>query len=765
MSGDGADGSTSWADAASRLRRLHLGQLIGFVVFGAAVMAVVVLYALVSLDSREEQARLYDGLYVLATASDDLRETEFDYFMAERAGRPAVTPKVAAGLGDGRAAFARVYDQQGVDFPTSDAMTRRGREAIALLDRMIAVAVRSASGAGGPEAAARAAAEARPLIDRLDAVTAAWLGAINTEARRGTDRAEQAQSRFVAAVGSAVALLALGSLGLWWALGRSRDRVVSALRITTDEQLALGRVATAVPVTETAEALCALAALELARRPGVRTAVIARLDPEGSLVPVAHAGAGVDRALAGPVVTAVRESGRAALVAPPPRDAPGGLARGAAPIVRAGALWGVAVVIWGGRDAGGPEALARLGRMADLVALGVESVESRARLVVQAATDPLTGLANHRAFQERLAEEVERARRHGRALSLALFDLDDFKRVNDGLGHQAGDRVLVEVGARLAALARSGEMVARVGGEEFAWIMPETDGGGGFVAAERARQAVRRGPVGPVTEMTVSAGVCDLTDAGSAVGLVRLADGALYWAKTHGRDLVCRYTPEVVREVSEEDRVGRLSQLRAFAALRTLARAVDARDPSTQRHSERVAHLCHRLALSLGWSPARAAALHDAALLHDVGKVGVPDSVLLKPGPLTAQQRAVMETHAPLGAQIVSEVLEEDQIAWVRSHHERIDGGGYPDGLRDTEIPMGARIMAVADTWDALTADRPYRRGVDPASAIAICREVAGTQLDPDVARALEEMHGSGALQGPLEDAVAEAEAGSSLPA
>ena len=195
-----------------------------------------------------------------------------------------------------------------------------------------------------------------------------------------------------------------------------------------------------------------------------------------------------------------------------------------------------------------------------------------------------------------------------------------------------------------------------------------------------------------------------------------------------------------------------MHQRREFAALRALARAVDLRDENTQRHSERVAALSHQLALELGWDPARAGRLRQAALVHDVGKVGVPDSVLLKPGRLTAEERAVIETHVTLGAQIVSEVLDPEQAAWVRGHHERIDGSGYPDRLPGHEIPDGARVMAVADTWDAMTADRPYRDGMPPEQALAICREVAGSQLCQHCVNGLVVLYERGALDGAASD-------------
>ncbi|MGE0029435.1 MAG: diguanylate cyclase [Thermoleophilia bacterium] len=175
-----------------------------------------------------------------------------------------------------------------------------------------------------------------------------------------------------------------------------------------------------------------------------------------------------------------------------------------------------------------------------------QTLRSLADAERRAATDPLTGLANHRAFQERLAAEVQRAARHGRPLALAVMDLDHFKRVNDSHGHLMGDRVLVEAGRILQAEARRDDLVARMGGEEFAWLMPETDDASAWEAADRARAAMAAHDFSDVGRVTISAGVCDLAAAGDGERLFALADRALYWAKHHGRDLVVRHAPDQV---------------------------------------------------------------------------------------------------------------------------------------------------------------------------------------------------------------------------
>ena len=362
-----------------------------------------------------------------------------------------------------------------------------------------------------------------------------------------------------------------------------------------------------------------------------------------------------------------------------------------------------------------------------------------------AATDPLTELPNHRAFQQRLHEETAGALRAGRPLSLVLIDLDHFKRINDTHGHPAGDEVVREVARRLSACSRQGEMVARIGGEEFAWLVPG-DAMDAWQAAERARVAVEATGVLAGIRLTISAGICELGQAGSPMELVRLADGALYWAKAHGRNRCIRYSPEVVEELSADERAARLEHQQAMNAILALARAVDAKDPNTMLHSQRVADMAVRLALELGWSADRVRLLHEAGVLHDVGKIAVPDLVLTKPGRLTEEEFDLVRQHPVRGAEIVAETLTAEQVAWVRGHHERFDGQGYPDGLVGESIPDGARLLALADAWDAMTSDRPYRPGIAPPRALEICREEYRAQFSPECVDALLRLWASGAV-------------------
>ena len=410
------------------------------------------------------------------------------------------------------------------------------------------------------------------------------------------------------------------------------------------------------------------------------------------------------------------------------------------PVQVRGRLWGAISVASVAPDSLPAEAERVLDDFAELIGLAVANTETHADLVEQAATDPLTRLANHRAFHERLRDELSRALRHERPLTLALLDVDHFKAINDSLGHERGDVVLAAVAATLSDVARAEDVLARLGGDEFALLMPETDEQSALVAVERARAAIAGVELGTGLSVTVSAGVCGLEHAADPDSLVRLADGALYWGKAHGRDAAWVYDPEVVRELSISERADQLQRSQALVGIRALARAIDAKDQSTREHSQRVATLACDIARRLDWSEERVALLEDAALVHDVGKIGVADAVLLKPGRLTEDEYDQIKRHAALGAQMVEDLLLAEQVGWIRAHHERPDGRGYPAGLIAAQIPDGAAILAVADAFDVMTATRIYSAARSREDALAECQRLVGAQFGPEPVAALAAM-------------------------
>ncbi len=407
----------------------------------------------------------------------------------------------------------------------------------------------------------------------------------------------------------------------------------------------------------------------------------------------------------------------------------------AAPIHVAGERWGaVAAAFAGPQIAAGTEL--RLERFAYLASLAIANLHDRETLERRAARDPLTAIANHRTFHDRLRSEAERARRNGRDLSVVLLDLDHFKTINDTYGHQVGDRILKEVAQRLAAETRDGELIARIGGEEFAWLIPESDQHRAYAAAERVRRAIERATFEEVGKVTLSAGVCSSEHGRDAQHLVRYADRALYWAKAHGRNITFAYSQQADAAFSRVEQQAP-HRAQAMASVRALARAIDAKDVATHRHSERVADLAEQLAVALGWSSDRAGLLRCSGLLHDVGKIGVPDSILLKPGPLTSGEYAQIKRHADLSACIAAEVLPDEQVGWIRGHHERWDGAGYPDALATDDIPDGAQILALADAWDVMTQHDHYKPTKTPQEALQECRKLARRQFAPTAVDAL----------------------------
>jgi putative nucleotidyltransferase with HDIG domain len=293
--------------------------------------------------------------------------------------------------------------------------------------------------------------------------------------------------------------------------------------------------------------------------------------------------------------------------------------------------------------------------------------------------------------------------------------------------------------------ARAEDTLGRLGGDEFAWVMPETTRERALVATERARRVIAATCTRPY-RITVSAGICDTRATEHPAELVRYADSALYWSKAHGRNRSWVFDAELIKELAGPDRIDLLERSNAVLGLQALARAIDAKDPATSRHSERVANLAGSLARAVGWSPESVMLLKEAAMVHDVGKVGIPDAVLCKDGPLTTEERAVIREHAELSARIVEGVLAPDQVEWIRNHHEQADGSGYPQGLTEPQIPEGAALLAVADAWDAMTAGRPYSGPKSVDSALAECAELAGRQFSRAAVGALMKLHAIGDL-------------------
>ena len=350
-----------------------------------------------------------------------------------------------------------------------------------------------------------------------------------------------------------------------------------------------------------------------------------------------------------------------------------------------------------------------------------------------ALTDPLTGLGNHRHFHERLQQALVEAEEQRIPVTVCLVDIDDFKRINDRFGHPSGDRVLAQVSSRL----RQGGEAFRLGGDEFAVLLPGHGEEAALAAGNSIVDRIAGMKLEHVGSVTVSAGIA--TYPAHGVGrdeLIRLADSALYWAKERGKNRVRLYRPDVV-ELAELKRLAagpdRAARYRAAASL---AKAVDARDAYTGSHSQRVSELAARIALQLGADAELVELTRLAASLHDLGKLAVPEEILRKPGPLTDPERMVLERHPQIGFRMLESLGVDPVAEWVLHHHERWDGTGYPDGLHGDSIPLGARIIFVADAYDAMTSERVYQRRLTDEEALRELARCAGTQFDPEVVAA-----------------------------
>jgi two-component system, cell cycle response regulator len=366
-----------------------------------------------------------------------------------------------------------------------------------------------------------------------------------------------------------------------------------------------------------------------------------------------------------------------------------------------------------------------LGRMASLVA-----VQRYA-----AVTDGLTKLHNRRFLEEQLRLDADRARRGHQQLSLVLLDIDHFKAINDTYGHPGGDRILCQVAERLQQVVRSGDVVARYGGEEFAILVPGLGGAQLTELAERLRQSIAGLPMRPNESawvgITVSVGAASLPEhADSVAELVTFADNALYAAKHAGRN--CSVIGRLGADVTAEARA-----IQATSAVSFLEELADHLDQvqSPSEHSTAIAAWAGAVAAHLGLDPATRQRCELAGRLHDVGKIVVPEAILTKPGPLTADELQIMRQHPARGGQLVTLAPELTEIAEiVRQHHERVDGTGYPDRLAGTEIRLEARIVALCDAYAAMRVDRSYRAALSVEQALDQIRDGRGTQFDPELA-------------------------------
>jgi diguanylate cyclase (GGDEF)-like protein len=361
-----------------------------------------------------------------------------------------------------------------------------------------------------------------------------------------------------------------------------------------------------------------------------------------------------------------------------------------------------------------------------------------ANLTDAARTDPLTRLLNRRGFEETFEIELERARRTDAALSVIVGDLDSFRRVNAQLGRSGGDEVLRQIGETFRASKRGWDYAARIGGEEFAVLAPDTDEHGAYVLAERLRlqieQVLEPDAVG---ELTASFGIVSFPVHGqTAAALLKAADQALAAAKRLGPNRAVISSAEVpgilARAVREHD-AGHVE----LAALLSLAEALDVRESGSPSHCQRVGRYAEMIARELDLTPETVERVRIAGILHDVGRVGVPEDLLRKGGPLTDGDWEWVRAHPRIGSRMLQTTSFGEIGDWILAHHERPDGQGYPDGRAGDDVPLEAAILAVADAYEAMTTERPHRPPLNAAQASQELRDGAGRQFDERVVDAL----------------------------
>jgi len=363
------------------------------------------------------------------------------------------------------------------------------------------------------------------------------------------------------------------------------------------------------------------------------------------------------------------------------------------------------------------------------------------RLAAQATIDPLTGLLNQRSFKDRIAAELAESERLGTDLSVCIFDIDDMDMFNTARGYRLGDERLQSFAAVLRHAPGDDFPAFRIGADDFALLMP----GQNAVQAEenclRVAAALRANTRDALQGMTFSAGIASYPlHTKDSDELVRYAAGSAYWATSLGGDRIVMFDPAVVsafdgRELKESIEAASQSRL-----VEALAAAVDARDPYTRYHSMNVAELSCALGRALGLDDERIMMLHAASLLHDIGKIGIPDAVLRKPTDLTDEEFTLIREHPTLGVRIIGSAIDPEMLSWIEGHHERWDGTGYPNRIAADGIPLEARVMTLCDAYDAMTSDRPYRIASSITEAIDELRRCAGTQFDPQLVPVFEEM-------------------------
>jgi diguanylate cyclase (GGDEF)-like protein len=370
----------------------------------------------------------------------------------------------------------------------------------------------------------------------------------------------------------------------------------------------------------------------------------------------------------------------------------------------------------------------------ELAAAKARIAELEGELLRASSRDTISSeLLTLRAFRTQLELDVQRAQRYDRPLAVAMLDIDGFRQFNLKHGYGAGDKVLAGVGGAIAAATRTNDLACRLGGDEFAILFPETEHTGANEAVARILVALEDLDAGGVRGHSASVGIAMLEPSQAPEALLAAAGSALEMARAAGGGQAATFSTASEQALGGDGLTGVHGDVIA-----ALASALGERDRYTGDHSESVVDLAAKVGEGLALDAEQIARLRTVALLHDIGKVGVPDEILHKPGPLDEREWEIMRQHPVIGERIIRAIPGMGSIARaVRHEHERWDGRGYPDGLAGEQIPIEARIILACDAYHAMVSDRPYRKAMEHRDAVAELTAHAGTQFDPQVIEAL----------------------------
>ncbi len=378
------------------------------------------------------------------------------------------------------------------------------------------------------------------------------------------------------------------------------------------------------------------------------------------------------------------------------------------------------------------------------------------RLKDLSSKDTLTNLHNYQYFTERLDADLKDAKRYVFPLSLIAVDIDYFKSINDMYGYRAGNRILKEFSHYLVKFARTSDVIARSGAAEFVVLSPHTNKGGAMALGQRLCKKMHKHVFDAhknKIKIKINIGVVNYPDDGISTPekLIDMCDSAVNAAKERGGNITC--TRESISKKLEEppDRKEAIKSLRSrlkgagkkldqalLESIYAFAKAIEARDHYTGKHAEDMVSIVRAVGRQLGLSKRKIADLEHAAVLHDLGKIGKDDRILRKKASLSKKEYTQIKKHPIIGAEILRSVhFLKDVVPLILYHHERFDGKGYTYGLKGNEIPLGARILAIADVFQALISDRPYRGAFTRRKALKIITDGAGKEFDPDVVSAL----------------------------